>query len=108
MQTVNSFRRDENKRRNQRLRRPSREIGKMKQRIKFLGITAAAALAGSVASAQEFRLNFGHYLSNSPFVEVEQEFVQRVQERTDGRVAINIVYSGGLGGESELLGLVGR
>ncbi|MBS9721809.1 TRAP transporter substrate-binding protein DctP [Tianweitania sp. BSSL-BM11] len=68
----------------------------------------AAAFASSTASAQEFRLNFGHYLSNSPFVKVEQDFAKRVEERTDGRVKINIVYSGGLGKDSELLGLVGR
>lgn len=74
------------------------------------GLMAAIALTtgASALGAQEFRLNFAHYLSNSPFVKVEQDFVQRVEERSEGRVAINVVYSGGLGGESELLGLVGR
>lgn len=80
----------------------------MKRHLSFFGIAVAAVLAGSPATAQEFRLNFGHYLSNTPFVKVEQDFAQRVEERTDGRVRINIVYSGGLGKDSELLGLVGR
>lgn len=80
----------------------------MHHTLSFLGLTAAVALTGSAAMSQEFRLNFGHYLSNSPFVEVEQNFAKRVEERTEGRVKINIVYSGGLGKDSELLGLVGR
>lgn len=81
----------------------------MKRTIALLGMTAMSAIfAASGATAQEFRLNFGHYLSNSPFVKVEQDFAARVEERTNGRVKINIVYSGGLGKDSELLGLVGR
>ncbi|MDR5655037.1 TRAP transporter substrate-binding protein [Ruixingdingia sedimenti] len=80
----------------------------MKHSFSLVGAVAAIVLGGSAASAQEFRLNFGHYLSNSPFVKVEQDFAQRVEERTEGRVKINIVYSGGLGKDSELLGLVGR
>lgn len=81
----------------------------MKKTIALLGMTAMSTLfAASVASAQEFRLNFGHYLSNSPFIKVEQDFAQRVEERSNGRVKINIVYSGGLGKDAELLGLAGR
>jgi TRAP-type C4-dicarboxylate transport system substrate-binding protein len=80
----------------------------MKIRFGLLGIAAAAVMAATTATAQEFRLNFGHYLSNSPFVKVEQDFAKRVEERTNGRVKMNIVYSGGLGKDSELLGLVGR
>ncbi|NLC22317.1 MAG: TRAP transporter substrate-binding protein DctP [Halomonadaceae bacterium] len=81
----------------------------MTRYFSITGLMAIAVTAGaSVASAQEFRLNYAHYLSNSPFVKIEQDFVQRVEERSEGRVAINVVYSGGLGAESELLGLVGR
>jgi len=88
---------------------PSSESQTMSNKFALLGMTAlGAVLAVSSASAQEFRLNFGHYLSNSPFVKVEQDFAQRVEERSNGRVKINIVYSGGLGKDSELLGLVGR
>ena len=82
----------------------------MTRHFPLSGLMAAIAFTAgaSALGAQEFRLNFAHYLSNSPFVKVEQDFVQRVEERSEGRVAINVVYSGGLGGESELLGLVGR
>lgn len=76
--------------------------------LSLVGLTAAVSLTGTAAMSQDFRLNFGHYLSNSVFVEVEQRFAERVEERTEGRVAINIVYSGGLGSDAELLGLVGR
>lgn len=62
----------------------------------------------SAASAQEFRINWGHYLSNGPFLEVEDEFIEAVEERTEGRVEFNVVYSGGLGAGDELLTLAGR
>lgn len=71
-----------------------------------IGVSMMAA--ASTASAQEFRLSWGHYLPNSPFVAVEQEFASAVEERTDGRVAFNVVYSGGLGAGTELLTLVSR
>ncbi|MCO6390092.1 hypothetical protein GTW25_03515 [Aliihoeflea aestuarii] len=67
-----------------------------------------AATGATSAFAQEFRINYGHYLSNSAFVKIEQEFAARVEERTEGRVQFNIVYSGGLGKDSELLALVSR
>ncbi|MBZ0123964.1 MAG: TRAP transporter substrate-binding protein DctP [Roseovarius sp.] len=62
----------------------------------------------TAATAQEFRLNWGHYLPNSPFVKAEQDFAKAVEERTDGRVEFNTVYSGGLGAGNELLTLVSR
>ena len=77
-------------------------------RLVIGGITLAAALVGAEAQAQEFRINWGHYLSNSPFVQVEKEFVEAVEKRTDGRVEFNVVYSGGLGKGDELLQLAGR
>lgn len=80
----------------------------MKLQLSLFGAAAVLAMSGSAALAQEFRLNYGHYLSNSPFVKVEQDFAKRVEERSEGRLKINIVYSGGLGKDSELLGLVGR
>lgn len=73
-----------------------------------LGGIVAATLTAASAQAQEFRLNWGHYLSNGPFLEVEQEFIDAVEERTDGRVEFNVVYSGGLGSGDELLPLAGR
>ena len=72
------------------------------------GIGLAAVLAASAAQAQEFRLNWGHYLNNSPFVQVEKEFAEAVEKRSEGRVSFNVVYSGGLGKGDELLTLAGR
>ena len=40
----------------------------MINRIAVLGLAAAAAMTSTLATAQEFRINFAHYLSNSPFV----------------------------------------
>lgn len=108
MQTVNSFRRADDTTKKSTFSRPNSKVQIMHHSLTLFGMAAAVALTGSAATAQEFRLNFGHYLSNSSFVEVEQNFAKRVEERTEGRVKINIVYSGGLGKDSELLGLVGR
>ncbi len=72
------------------------------------GIAIAASAMSSWVHAQEFRLNYGHYLNDSPFLKVEQEFAKAVEARSGGRVAINIVYSGGLGKGGELLPLAGR
>ena len=71
------------------------------------GLAIAASVFGS-AQAQEFRLNFGHYLNDSPYLDVEREFATAIETRSGGRVAINIVYSGGLGKGEELLPLAGR
>ncbi|GGB20846.1 TRAP transporter substrate-binding protein DctP [Allosediminivita pacifica] len=73
--------------------------------IGTLALTATTALP---AGAQEFDLRWGHYLANGPFLDVEAEFAQRIEERTDGDVAISISYAGALGGPTELLRLVGR
>jgi len=72
------------------------------------GISLAAALIASATQAQEFRLNWGHYLNNSPYVQIEKDFAAAVEKRSNGRVAFNIVYSGGLGKGDELLPLAGR
>jgi TRAP-type C4-dicarboxylate transport system substrate-binding protein len=72
------------------------------------GIAVAATLISGVSQAQEFKLNYGHYLNDSPFLKVEQEFAAAVEARSGGRVSFNIVYSGGLGKGNELLPLAGR
>lgn len=77
-------------------------------RVTLGGLAVAASLLAGAAQAQEFRLNYGHYLNDSPFLKVEQDFAKAVEERSGGRVAINIVYSGGLGKGTELLPLAGR
>jgi len=80
-------------------------------RLRTVLATAAAfgalALAGS-ASAQEFKLRWGHYLPNTPFVQVEKDFAEHVKERTNGRVEIEITFAGGLGKGNELMTLAGR
>ncbi|MEM9146215.1 MAG: TRAP transporter substrate-binding protein DctP [Pseudomonadota bacterium] len=69
---------------------------------------SAAAGAAGVASAAEFTLRWGHYLPNTPFVQVEKDFAAAVEARTDGRVKIEMTFAGGLGKGGELLTLAGR
>ena len=59
-------------------------------------------------AAEKFRLKWGHYLAAGPFLEVEQNFAKKIQERTNGRVRIDMIYAGGLGKGGELLTLAGR
>ena len=68
---------------------------------------AAAALAGA-AEAEEIKLRWGHYLPNSAFVEVEKDFARKIEERTGGRVKIEITFAGGLGKGPEVATLAGR
>jgi TRAP-type transport system periplasmic protein len=79
----------------------------MKLNNLVLGAVSVIAM-GSAAQAADFRLNWGHYLANGPFLQVEQEFMDAVVARTEGRVEFNVVYSGGLGSGAELLPLAGR
>jgi TRAP-type C4-dicarboxylate transport system substrate-binding protein len=58
--------------------------------------------------AEEVRLNWGHYLSNGSFIEVENNFIGAVERRSHQRAKFNTVYSGGLGAGSELLTLTSR
>ena len=67
-----------------------------------------AALAAGAAQAEEIKLRWGHYLPNSAFVQVEKDFARKVEERTDGRVKIEITFAGGLGKGNEVAVLAGR
>lgn len=84
----------------------------MKNHIKTTAKAAALSvvtLLGTAAQAEpDFKLRWAHYLPNFDFLEVEKRFAQAVEERTDGRVEIEIVYSGGLGKANEILTLAGR
>mgnify|MGYP003644069055 CR=1 FL=1 len=81
----------------------------MKQMLSILGATALMTVASfGGAKAQEYTLQFGHYLANGPFLDVEKEFIDNVEKATDGRVKFNLAYAGGLGAGDELLGLAGR
>ena len=84
----------------------------MSIQIRTLGRAAALAVsvlvAAGSAQAQEFKLRWGHYLPNSGFVQVEKDFAQKVEERTNGRVKIEITFAGGLGKGNEVALLAGR
>lgn len=77
---------------------------------RFIALTATAlALSPLLANAQaEFNLRWSHYLPNGPFLQVENEFAQNVEKRTNGKVKITGTYAGGLGGPNENLALAGR
>jgi len=70
-------------------------------------LTTLSAAASAHAEA-EFKLRWGHYLGNSKFLVPEQNFVKAIEERTNGRVTIEIAYSGALGKGNEVLILAGR
>ena len=73
-------------------------------------IAAAATVAGIAATAADAQttLRWGHYLGDSAYVQAEKDFAAAVEERTEGRVKIEITYAGGLGAGNELLTLAGR
>ena len=76
--------------------------------IKVATLTAAAILVTNAAQAQDFKLRWGHYLPNSAFVQVEKDFAKKIEERTKGRVKIEITFAGGLGKGNEVALLAGR
>lgn len=69
---------------------------------------AMTGFAGAAAAQDEVTLRWGHYLPNSPFLEVEQNFAKKIEERTGGKVKIEITYAGGLGKGNEVMTLAGR
>ena len=84
----------------------------MARMITMISAMAFLALAVVVASgsgqAQEFKLRWGHYLPNTPFVQIEKDFATKINERTNGRVEIDITFAGGLGKGNEVALLAGR
>lgn len=83
----------------------------MRKRAKALllaSVLMAAVAASGTALGQEFKLRWGHYLGEGPFLEIEQKFVQQIEARTGGRVKIDITYAGGLGKGNEVMTLAGR
>jgi len=83
----------------------------MKRRVPLLLSAFSVALGFAVADvavAQEFRLRWGHYLADGPFLQLEKDFANKIEKRTNGRVKIDITFAGGLGKGAELLLLVGR
>ena len=83
----------------------------IRKNILLKGALAGAVLsmmAGAANAAPEFTLRWGHYLSNSAFLQLEKDFAKQVEAGTNGRVKIDMTFSGGLGKGGELLSLVGR
>ena len=76
--------------------------------LKTAVITASVLFTANVVQAEEFKLRWGHYLPNSAFVQVEKDFAKKIEERTKGRVKIDIVFAGGLGKGNEVALLAGR
>ncbi|MDF1790724.1 MAG: TRAP transporter substrate-binding protein DctP [Thalassobaculaceae bacterium] len=76
--------------------------------IKGAAVAASLGMAGSALAQDEVTLRWGHYLPNSAFLEVEQNFAKKIEERTGGKVKIDITYAGGLGKGNELMTLAGR
>ena len=72
-----------------------------------IGAAAFAAVVAGAAQAQT-TIRWGHYLPDSAFLQAEKDFAEAVNERTDGRVNIEITYAGGLGAGNEVLTLAGR
>lgn len=72
-----------------------------------IGAAVLASLAASAVHAQ-VTLRWGHYLADSSYLQAEKDFAAAVAERTEGRVNIEITYSGGLGAGNEILTLAGR
>jgi len=73
----------------------------------LIGAAALAAIAASAAQA-DVTLRWGHYPGDSSFLQAEKDFATAVNERTEGRVKIEITYDGGLGAGIEVLTLAGR
>jgi TRAP-type C4-dicarboxylate transport system substrate-binding protein len=72
-------------------------------------IGCALSLAAADATAQaKYNLRWGHYLADSPFIQLEKDFVSAIEKRTNGQVKINITFSEGLGKTTELLMLTSK
>ncbi|MGH8764386.1 MAG: TRAP transporter substrate-binding protein DctP [Burkholderiales bacterium] len=85
----------------------------MKKRRVHLLLSACAgvlslALASAAFAQAKIHLRWGHYLPDSPFLQLEKEFAAKIEKRTNGQVKIDITFAGGLGKDTELLMLVAR
>src|SRR3546814_11438310 len=79
----------------------------MRMFVQTAVVLTGLSVATAVEAAPEFTLRWGHYLANSKFLKPEQDFAKAVEERTNGRVAIEIAYSNALGKGTEELTLAG-
>lgn len=69
---------------------------------------AAVFVASDAAAQAKFNLRWGHYLADSPFVQLEKDFATEIEKRTNGQVKITITFAQGLGKTTELLTLTAK
>jgi TRAP-type C4-dicarboxylate transport system substrate-binding protein len=82
----------------------------MKRKLPLLlSVIGAFGLAAGDALAQaKYNLRWGHYLADSPFVQLEKDFAAAIEKRTNGQVKITMTFSEGLGKTTELLMLTAK
>ena len=83
----------------------------MKRKLPLLLSVFGCALgvaAGDAAAQAKYNLRWGHYLADSPFIQLEKDFVAAIEKRTNGQVKINITFAQGLGKTTELLTLTAK
>ncbi len=73
-----------------------------------LAVAFGLTMVGSAAAQPTIQLRWGHYLPDGPFLQLEKDFANRIEKRTNGRVKINITFAEGLGKGTELLMLTAR
>ena len=69
---------------------------------------ALGLAAGDAGAQAKYNLRWGHYLADSPFVQLEKDFVAAIEKRTNGQVKITITFAQGLGKTTELLMLTAK
>jgi len=74
--------------------------------LSVLGVFGLAA--GEAAAQAKYNLRWGHYLADSPFVQLEKDFANDIEKRTNGQVRITITFAQGLGKTTELLMLTAK
>jgi TRAP-type C4-dicarboxylate transport system substrate-binding protein len=84
----------------------------MKRKVPLLlsvfGCALGGLAAGDAAAQAKFNLRWGHYLADSPFVQLEKDFAAEIEKRTNGQVKITITFAQGLGKTTELLTLTAK
>src|SRR5512134_3569 len=83
----------------------------MKRKLPLLLSVFGCALAfgaGDAAAQAKYNLRWGHYLADSPFVQLEKDFANAIEKRTNGQVKITITFAQGLGKTTELLTLTAK
>lgn len=76
--------------------------------VQAIVVTMCLLVTGTANAAAEFKLRWGHYLAKGPFLEIEQDFAKKIEQRTNGRVTIAMTFASGLGKGNEVLTLAGR